>query len=208
VLDIDSIHSLTMHFKTLLVSALFAVDALAAPAPLSQSTDTQQLAPESKLSKRSFSVARRAARPKPGDGHRSLAKAYARYGFDKSRIVKLHEDDLLGSLLGGDVFGTSNKGTGTKKKKGGKGQGSSNTSSGTDTSSTAVATLAAAAAHDGSAASETSGSSATAAAAAPSADASGSVAATSDQGDSSFLAPVTIGGQLFTMDFDTGSSDL
>jgi hypothetical protein len=36
----------------------------------------------------------------------------------------------------------------------------------------------------------------------------GSVAATSFLGDAMFLGPVTIGGQHFTMDFDTGSSDM
>lgn len=34
------------------------------------------------------------------------------------------------------------------------------------------------------------------------------VAATSQEGDSEFLSPVTIGGQTMNMDFDTGSSDL
>ena len=38
---------------------------------------------------------------------------------------------------------------------------------------------------------------------------SGSVTTTpSDQNDSSYLTPVSIGGQTFHLDFDTGSSDL
>ena len=37
---------------------------------------------------------------------------------------------------------------------------------------------------------------------------SGSVTATPQQYDSEYLCPVTIGSQTFTLDFDTGSSDL
>ena len=37
---------------------------------------------------------------------------------------------------------------------------------------------------------------------------SSDVIATSEEGDAEFLSPVSIGGQIVTMDFDTGSSDL
>jgi aspergillopepsin I len=39
-------------------------------------------------------------------------------------------------------------------------------------------------------------------------DQTGSVSATSVQGDVEFVSPVTIGGQTLDMDFDTGSADL
>lgn len=150
-------------------------------------------APQSHIQKRSFKV-ERVANPNfrrhvnhkraPGAGTRALVKAYRKYGvaLPQGLVDAMGNIPAAAHITDSDaVVDASGKSAKTKQNAAAK-------------SSTATAPKASGGATIAAATNTTAGS--------------GVVAATPEQGDVEYLAPINIGGQTMNMDFDSGSSDL
>lgn len=159
-----------------------------------------------------------------GAGTRALMKAYRKYGIplpetldamhaaagsstgktaveDKAAGgggggIAAEIEGLLSGLTGGGNAGAANAATGNAGAPAGSANAKSSPAAGTGKTATHTASAGLAKSTGGSAA--TSNSTA----------GSGVVAATPEQGDVEYLAPISIGGQTMNMDFDSGSSDL
>jgi hypothetical protein len=105
-------------------------------------------------------------------------------------------EGLLSGLTGGGNAGAANAATGNAGAAAGSANAKSSSAAGTGKTATHTASAGLAKSTGGSAATSngTAGS--------------GVVAATPEQGDVEYLAPISIGGQTMNMDFDSGSSDL
>jgi hypothetical protein len=151
-----------------------------------------------------------------GAGTRALVKAYRKFGIplpetldamhaaagsDTERTavadkaaggggggIAAEIEGLLSGLTGGAKAGNANAASGNSGAAGG---------TGTKASHTASAGLP-----------KSTGGGAATGASNTTAAGSGTVAATPEQGDVEYLAPISIGGQTMNMDFDSGSSDL
>lgn len=202
--------SLTMPsllaLQTLLLLALVTF-AFAAPSPHSQ------------VQKRSFKVERI---PNPnfkrhpnhkravGAGTRALLKAHRKYNIPHQLLDNM-ETSTGGSIVGGPSAVDDKVGGGLAAELGAllaggnagnagaqdaKGSGNSGAGGKAGKTTTAAGTLSTGTASSASSTNSTASSS------------TGVVAATPEQGDVEYLAPISVGGQTMMMDFDSGSSDL